>query len=258
MFPTPLHLTEAKAVRGFERAFKLHFHPERSIVLVRRGTSRARIGSAWYDVAEGDLVQIPPFLPHVCNPDRKGHWSYDLLLVEDNGIDAATAKPSADGVSVTRACDECRSLFLQALSLRDAGALLWHLREHAPATQGGRRHSRSFPGIEASAARLVRDLAKPPHLEVLARQLGLDAPAFIRVFRREYGITPHAWVICLRVARAKEFLRHGASLVDAALDAGFVDQSHFSRHFVRLVGLTPAAWVAQNHNFVQEQDLRPR
>jgi AraC-like DNA-binding protein len=39
-------------------------------------------------------------------------------------------------------------------------------------------------------------------------------------------------------------LSEGASLADAALAAGFADQSHMSRHFKRAYGLTPAAWVA--------------
>jgi AraC-like DNA-binding protein len=257
--PAAPRLTEAKAVRGFERAFKLHFHPERSIVLVHRGTSRARLGSTWYAVAEGDLVVIPAFLPHVCNPDRKGHWSYDLILVDEGrGSDAAAARPTEGGGVVVQACDTCRMLFSRALSLREAQPLLDHLAGHGPASRGGLPHSRFKPTIEAAAARLAGNLERPPHLEELSRPIGLDAPAFIRAFRKEYGITPHAWVLCLRIARAKELLRAGVPLAEAALEAGFTDQSHLSRHFVRLVGLTPAVWVRANDNFVQDSPIRPR
>ncbi len=250
-------LAEAKAIRGFERAFRLHFHPEWSVALVHRGTSRARIGSAWYEVAAGDIVRIPPFLPHVCNPDRKGHWSYDLLLVEDGGAAAVPASRPSEAVVVARACAECRALFAEARSLRNARALLGHLALHEGSSRPGRL-SLPKPAIAAAAARLAGSPRRPPHVEELARPLGLDAPAFIRAFRREYGMPPHAWVLCLRIARTKELLAAGRSPADAALEAGFTDQSHLSRHFVRLVGMTPAAWARANDNFVQDSTLPPR
>ncbi len=241
----PPRLAEAKAIRGFERAFRLHFHPEWSVALVHRGTSRARIGSAWYEVSAGDIVRIPPFLPHVCNPDRKGHWSYDLLLVEDGEAAAAPASRPSEAAVVARACADCRALFREALSLRNARPLLDHLALHEGSSRPG-RISVPKPAIAAAAARLAGDLRRTPHLEDLARPLGLDAAAFIRSFRREYGMPPHAWVLCLRISFAKGLLAAGYSLAYAALEAGFSDQSHLSRHFVRLVGTTPAAWARAN------------
>lgn len=255
-FPVDTHgsprLAEYKAVRGFERAFVLHFHPEWSVALVRRGTSRARIGSVWYDVAAGDVVLIPPYLPHVCNPDRRGHWSYDLLLVDDGSFAvAAGGRPAEAGVVVSRACETCRALFRRALILRDARPLLEHVPLHAELSHRG-RPTRLRPDIAAIASRLAAELERSPCLEELSRPLGMDPSSFIRAFKREYGITPHAWVLSLRISRAKALLRAGLPLVDAALEAGFTDQSHLSRHFVRLVGITPAAWVRECDNFVQD------
>ena len=47
-----------------------------------------------------------------------------------------------------------------------------------------------------------------------------------------------------RLDRVRRFLNGGASPAQAALDAGFADQSHMSRHFKRTYGLTPARWAS--------------
>ena len=64
----------------------------------------------------------------------------------------------------------------------------------------------------------------------------------MRAFKAAYGLTPHAYLLNLRVDRARARLRRGQSLAEVALDCGFCDQSHLPRAFSRLVGLTPAAY----------------
>jgi AraC family transcriptional regulator len=80
-----------------------------------------------------------------------------------------------------------------------------------------------------------------PTLEQMAAVARLSAYHFARQFKRATGLPPHQYVIARRVERAKELLQAGTdlSLVEVAADAGFSDQSQFSRHFKRLVGVTP-------------------
>src|SRR5262249_26556824 len=64
---------------------------------------------------------------------------------------------------------------------------------------------------------------------------------FARQFKRATGLPPHQYVILRRVERAKHLLQTGSdfSLAEVAASAGFSDQSQFSHHFKRLVGVTP-------------------
>jgi AraC-like DNA-binding protein len=67
----------------------------------------------------------------------------------------------------------------------------------------------------------------------------------MRTFRRDVGLSPHAYLTQIRVEAAKKLLSEGASIVDVASDIGFTDQSHFTRHFKRITGVTPGQYLPQ-------------
>jgi AraC-like DNA-binding protein len=58
------------------------------------------------------------------------------------------------------------------------------------------------------------------------------------------GTTPHAYLVQRRVLLARQLLVAGQSLVEAAVNAGFADQSHMTRAFVRQFGVAPGRYVA--------------
>lgn len=65
----------------------------------------------------------------------------------------------------------------------------------------------------------------------------------LRRFKRRYGLSPRTYNLCVRIALAKRSLRAGHSLASVAAAQEFTDQSHFTRHFKRLVGMTPRAYA---------------
>lgn len=79
-------------------------------------------------------------------------------------------------------------------------------------------------------------------LKELAAAAGLSPCWLNRAFSRSVGVPPGEYCHHLRVRRAKALLRAGASLVDAALETGYADQSHFTRAFVRITGMTPGTY----------------
>lgn len=76
-------------------------------------------------------------------------------------------------------------------------------------------------------------------LEEIAAIAGLSRFHFLKVFTAWFGLTPHAYQICLRIERSLPLLRQGMSLPHIAETMGFYDQSHFIRHFKRTMGVTP-------------------
>jgi AraC-like DNA-binding protein len=80
-------------------------------------------------------------------------------------------------------------------------------------------------------------------LKELAQECRLSVSHFSHAFRRSMGAAPHNWLLTRRVEAAKQKLRdHRLTLSDVALACGFADQSHLTRVFTRMVGISPGAW----------------
>jgi AraC family transcriptional regulator len=124
-----------------------------------------------------------------------------------------------------------------------ANVLAVHLIRHvlAPRRLGcGRDGVLPRRRLRAVAEYIEEHLDANPTLSELAGVARLSAYHFARQFKAATGLPPHQYVVARRVARARELLRAGdLPLADVALSAGFSDQSQFSHHFKRLVGVTP-------------------
>ncbi|WP_315907070.1 AraC family transcriptional regulator [Priestia koreensis] len=87
-------------------------------------------------------------------------------------------------------------------------------------------------------------------LEELHQLSHLSSSHFITSFKKEMGITPHQYLLKIRIDRAKELLLDPVLTIgDISLRLGFSDQSHFHRHFKKWTGVTPLQW---KKNFVQK------
>ncbi|MBC8069646.1 MAG: helix-turn-helix transcriptional regulator [Deltaproteobacteria bacterium] len=97
-------------------------------------------------------------------------------------------------------------------------------------------------GIRRAQAFLEEHFEDDVGIDTLTSISGLSRAHLIREFRRSVGVPPHQYLIHARVRRARSLLATGSSVAEAALATGFYDQSHFARHFRRLVGITAVAY----------------
>ena len=79
----------------------------------------------------------------------------------------------------------------------------------------------------------------------LASEAGLSRHYLIRAFRKQTGLTPHAYLTNRRVDAARTLLRNGLPPADIALQCGFYDQSHLNRVFKARIGVTPGEFRRQ-------------
>ena len=77
----------------------------------------------------------------------------------------------------------------------------------------------------------------------LATLLGSSQSHFSRSFKTSTGLSPHRWLLDLRVAESQRLLLDTSmSLTEIALTLGFCEQCHFTRTFGAIVGISPSAW----------------
>jgi AraC family transcriptional regulator len=131
-------------------------------------------------------------------------------------------------------------LLVESLGNVLAVHLLRHFAARAPAdvhTDGALPNRKLRAVVEYIHEHLDAELS----LEDLAAVAHLSPYHFARLFKHSTGLPPHQYVIARRVERAKELLRgrRRPQLADVATEVGFSHQSHFTRHFKRLVGITP-------------------
>jgi AraC family transcriptional regulator len=125
-----------------------------------------------------------------------------------------------------------------------ANLLAVHLIRNAsaPRPPAGRTYGALPRGKLRAAVEYIEDhLDVSPSLERMAAAAHLSPYHFARQFKAATGLPPHQFVIARRVEQAKHLLEEDGDLSLAAIGVrvGFSDQSQFSHHFKRLVGVTP-------------------
>ena len=90
---------------------------------------------------------------------------------------------------------------------------------------------------------LAACVTKPMKMADVAAECRLSRGHFTRAFKHSTGQTPHAWLTAYRISQSKSLLdRSDLCLAEIALMCGFSDQSHFTRVFHRIVGVSPGRW----------------
>lgn len=124
------------------------------------------------------------------------------------------------------------------------------LTAHVAQAYGGFRHkaetSRSTLApwqVARACEKLESDLGGKLPLQAIAAELGLSVGYFSRAFRASTGLPPYRWLQHHRVRTAKRLMSvRGVSLSEVAISAGFANQSHFTRVFSAIAGVSPGAW----------------
>ncbi|OAF18602.1 helix-turn-helix domain-containing protein [Bradyrhizobium neotropicale] len=124
------------------------------------------------------------------------------------------------------------------------------LTAHVAQTYGG-LHRAAEPSrgglapwqVKRACDRLESDLGSTLSLQAIAAELGLSVSHFSRAFRVSTGLPPHQWLLQQRVKAAKQLMSvRDLPLSEIAISAGFANQSHFTRVFSAVVGVSPGAW----------------
>ncbi|AXX91255.1 AraC family transcriptional regulator [Malaciobacter molluscorum LMG 25693] len=79
-------------------------------------------------------------------------------------------------------------------------------------------------------------------LDDIVKEFNISKYHFVRLFKKHTFVSPHTYLMLVRVEKAKSFLQNGFSLTETAYMCGFNDQSHLNKRFKTITGLTPGEY----------------
>jgi AraC-like DNA-binding protein/quercetin dioxygenase-like cupin family protein len=244
-----------------ESEFPRHSHPTYALGVVERGVNRNYFRGAWHDVAPGMICTVTPGETHAGVSAGGAGFTYRCLYPTATQLDGASGidpDGSPRGTLLLPAAIDDAELATSLRLLFAAVARVAPLLEEETLLAGclalAARHGRGRPAPTARSPRarraveqarelLAARLVDPPALAELATAVGLHPFALLRQFQRAVGLPPHAFVVQLRVERARDLLRAGRSPAAVAAALGFADQAHLTRQFKQRIGVPPGAYA---------------
>lgn len=206
-------------------AFPPHSHEYPLIGTLLSGQRLMRYGAEETIIGAGELVLLPPFMPHSCQ--NFGKEASEWICAHLKAFPTEAFRPA-----IIRNSDLAVLFAGLARSIAGDGNIAALLKE-----------------ISSAALALVNTLAQADSRKPAPQNPNAADPAlcgnkyeYIRKYRRIYGITPYRNQLNSRINLARKLLETPLDLASCALQAGFCDQSHFSRSFKAAMGLTPGAY----------------
>jgi AraC family transcriptional regulator len=235
----------------------MHHHDFANISVVLTGMIRERAESRTHEGVAGHVVFKPAGIPHGNGCGSKGATMFRIELHGQEADDPLGTEQLRDYAWVHGG--PALALMLRARwehgrprpgTHLDLECLTLEILSRLPGNREptGARFDSDARGPEPRWFCSLRELLharfdEPLRVATLAREVGVHPVHLARVFRRRYRGTLGDYVRWLRLGRSIERMRQGdLPLADIALEAGFFDQSHFSRAFRSGMGRSPAAF----------------
>ncbi len=98
---------------------------------------------------------------------------------------------------------------------------------------------------------ISKNIKKDMSLNDLSSYIGCSSNHTIRIFKKEFDMTPHAFIIHQKITQARKIMKRRSSrttLASIAKEVGFYDQSHFSKSFKKVLGVNPSVYRRSNNS----------
>jgi AraC-like DNA-binding protein len=245
--------------------FPRHLHEEYIIGIIVQGVEEINHRGTVYLAPLGSLLLINPGEPHSNYSINARGFTYRTfypsmrLLRQINFDITGKEKSPVFSVPVIQQSDMFDSLLRLHIKLGQTNSALEQESEFVSImaqliARYGSTGINILPVVsEHSYVKIAREYLEAYYTENFSlRQLasitGISPYHLLRTFHDEIGLPPFEYQTQLRISRAKKLLRDGWSIADTAAETGFFDQSHLTRHFKRLVGVTPGRYSPDRNN----------
>lgn len=252
-----LELLHAKYVT---HSFAPHTHEGYAIGVIEQGAEQFVYRRQQHVAPVESIVFINPGEMHTGSSATEDGWTYRMLYpsiellrraVSDltgrqRGIPFFAEPVVYDPEMWAEISLTHRALEQQVSTLEREARLLWTLSRlilrYADDHPRPRSFAKEHMGIQRVRSYIEENYAENISLDQLAAIAYLSPFHLLRSFRDQVGLPPHAYQTQIRIMRARHMLRMGLPCIETAMAVGFADQSHFSKHFKRIVGVPPGLY----------------
>jgi AraC-like DNA-binding protein len=247
--PCALGRVEARTLVS-NHTFPRHAHDGFGIGVMFCGGQRSWSGRGAVETRAGEVLTHNPGEMHDGLPYDGAARGWRMLHLEPQVVAAQLAGGNAVGSEITQPTIRnaglarvVERLFARMTGISETLAIEEDLLAALVRVVGRRVGS----PCETAPVRLARQRIddapeRAPRLAELADLSGISRFQLLRSFAREVGVTPYAYLVQRRVSVARRLLAGGCAPAEAALAAGFADQSHLTRAFRRQFGVTPGQY----------------
>jgi AraC-like DNA-binding protein len=151
------------------------------------------------------------------------HWAMNSVLALHQAL--------AQGASVL----ECESRFTWTLAQL--------IKQYADIRFNEQRLGKEQKAIQQARAYIEEYFAQGISLTQLAEHVSLSPYYLLRVFRAEVGMPPYTYLESVRIRHAQRLIEAGMPLAEVAAEVGFSSQSHLTRRFKQIIGVTPGQYA---------------
>lgn len=248
---------EAYRFEGIVQPFPNHFHEHYVIGFVEDGQRVLSCRNKDYSIECGNVVLFNPGDNHGCVQSDEGTFAYRGFNIS-KGImldlaEEVTGRRELPGFSKNVIYDDEITCYLRPLhemvmiGISDFGKeenLLFLIS--VLIQKYGQPFENCIPEcpqeIERACEFMQQHFSERIYLDQICRYSGLSKSTLLRAFTKSKGITPYRYLETIRINKAKKLLEKGIAPIDAAIQTGFSDQSHFTNYFSSFIGLAPGVY----------------
>ncbi|MEU6103729.1 AraC family transcriptional regulator [Streptomyces flaveolus] len=234
-----------------EYSYPMHVHDAWTLLIVDDGAVRYDLDRHEHGTPHDTVSLLPPHVPHngsPATPDgfRKRVLYLDASRLGEELIGRAVDAPDLRDPVLRRRVGQVHAALARPGDELEAESRLTLIGERLHAhlrPRGAPGSTRPDPVLARRLRELLDErVVEGVGLEEAGGLVSAHPAHLVRAFSTAYGIAPHQYLMSRRVDLARRLLLAGRAPADVAGATGFYDQAHLTRHFKRLVGVTPGRY----------------